>query len=196
MGPASIALAGASSIVGAMGQQYSAEAQANMYTYQAGISTLNQQIASRNADYARHTGEIQAQESGMKTAELVGEQKVGQAAGNLDVNRGSAVGVRQSQEAIGAEDQALIRSNAARTAYGYEIEAAKEGAQAGVYGMAATTSRQAGDINMFTTLLGGMSSVASKWTQASQSGMFGGGSGGSGGMGTDPTYSSYGFGST
>src|SRR5229473_3599962 len=170
--PASIAMIGmgtsaAGGIVGAIGSAFSGESNARMYEYQANVARMNQQIQKQNADYARSAGEVEAQQSGMKTRFMVGSQKAGQGASGLDVNRGSAVDVRTSQLQVGAEDQAIIRSNAARRAYGYEVEAAQSGAEVGIKGMAASGSRTAGWIGAAGSILGGASSVSSKWLQYS-----------------------------
>lgn len=158
-----MAASAAGGIVGAIGSLTSGEANANMYNYQAGIARMNANINKQNADYARAAGEVEAQEKGMHTRYVIGEQKVAQGAGNIDVNRGSAAEVRASQHEVGLEEQGIVRSNAARKAYGYEVEAAQAEAQSNVYGMASRQSRTAGRIGAVTSILGAASSVSSKW---------------------------------
>ena len=153
----------ARSIIGAMGSAYQGQAQANMYTYQAGVAQLNTTIEKQNADYARASGEVEAQQSGMKTRFQVGSERAAQGGSGLDVNTGSPLAVRESTQEVGAEDTAIVRSNAARRAYGYEVEAAQSTAQAGLDLMSATTAKTAGNIGAVSSLLGGAGSVASKW---------------------------------
>lgn len=168
-------LGGATSAVGSiMGGQ----SQASMYNYQAGIALMNQQIMKQNADYATAAGEVTAQESGMKTRTQMGQTIAQQGAGGLAVGSGSNARVVSSELALGQEDQALIRSNAARQAYGYEVEATKFGAQAQVDQLAASKSKTAGYLGAFSSLLGAAGSVSSKWLQASQLGILPGGSAG------------------
>src|SRR6266702_1104129 len=126
--PVSMAVVGggmaiAGGIVGAVGSITGGYAQRQMYQYQAGVARMNQQIALQNAAYERQAGETEAQISGMKTRFQVGETKVAQSGSGLDVNRGSAVGVRRSEQEIGAFNEQMIRANAARKAYGYETQA-------------------------------------------------------------------------
>lgn len=169
-------LAGAAGgIVTALGQQEQGQANANMYQYQAGVAQINAQINQQNAAWARDTGDVQAEESGLKTAGQIGETTVIQGASGIDVNTGSAVQTRQSETQIGQFDENVIRANAAKKAYGFEVESAKDVSQAGVYKQAATQSIQAGDVSMIGSLLGTASSVSSKWLQASTSGTFSGG---------------------
>lgn len=160
-------------ITGAIGSEYQGAAQSNMYGYQAGVAQINKQIAMQNADYERRVGEVKAQESGMKTGAVIAQTKTIQGASNLDVNRGSAADVRESEHAIGRQDQDIIRSNAARLAYGKEVEATQFESQSELYKMAQKTSKTAGHLGAISSILGGVSSVASKWTQAKSAGAFG-----------------------
>lgn len=159
--------------VSAFGSLMSGNAQSSAYTYQASLARMNEQIAKQNASYETASGEVQAQESGMKTRFQEGQTKVAQGASNLDVNSGTSSLVRTSEQEIGYQDQAIIRSNAARRAYGYNVEASQDEAQAQVDTMAAKNSKSAGVIGALSSVLGGAASVSSKWSSASTSGVFG-----------------------
>lgn len=156
-------------ITSAIGSKYTGEAKANMYQYQAGIAKLNEQIEKQNADYARKSGEVVASEVGAKAKQTMGLIKAGQGASNLDVNSGSTVGVRESQQEKGEFEQAVVRSNAARQAYGFETGALTQQANAGLAGMSAEASRTAGDLGATASIIGGVGSVASKWMMAGSS---------------------------
>jgi hypothetical protein len=158
-------------IFGAAGAREMGQAQANMYNYQAGIAMLNKQIAEQNARYAIASGEVEAQQSGMQTRYQIGASRAQQGASGLDVNRGSALAVRESEAEIGEQNQAIIRSNAQRTAYGFQTQAVQDQAQSQLYGMAAQQSIIAGNYGAMSSLLGAGASVASKWYQGSQYGM-------------------------
>ncbi len=171
--PASMAMAGggmgiAGGIVGAVGSITGGYAQQSMMKYQAGIAQMNKTIALQNAAYERKAGETEAQISGMKTRFQVGETKVAQSGSGLDVNRGSAVGVRRSEQEIGAFNEQMIRANAARKAYGYETQAAGEEAQSRLDLMAGKNAVIAGYFGAASSILGGGASAASKWSQAGQ----------------------------
>lgn len=157
-------------LVSAAGATAQAQAQANMYNYRAGLARLNKQINLQNADYERYVGEVEAQESGLKTRAEIGATKAAQAGSGLDVNRGSAADVRTSEIEIGQQNEAIIRASAARKAYGYEVEATQDEGQAQLYGMAATTAITTGNIQAATSLLSAGTSVAAKWSQARQVG--------------------------
>lgn len=168
------ALGGATS---AFGSIMGGQSQAAMYNYQAGIAQINQQIMQQSADYATAAGEVSAQESGMKTRAQIGQTIAQQGAGGLAVGGGSNARVVSSELALGQEDQALIRSNAARQAYGYEVQGVQDTAQSQLDTMAASKSQTAGLLGAAGSILGAAGSVSSKWLQASQTGIFGGGAG-------------------
>lgn len=167
-------------VVSAGGAIAGGQSQAAMYQYQAGVAQMNQQIMKQNADWAVASGEVSAQEKGMETRYKIGETIAQQGAGGLAIGSGSQGRVVDSERQLGQYDEALIRSNAARQAYGYEVEAAKFGAESQLDTMAASTSRTSGYLKAFGSLLGTAGSVSSKWLQAGQSGVFGGGGGPSG----------------
>lgn len=152
---------------------FGGEAKSDMYKYQAGVARINEQIAQQNADYARAAGEVEAQRSGMGTRFKIGQERVAQAASGIDAGRGSAVAVRASEQAIGQQDEAMIRANAARRAYGYQVEAVGKEAEARMAETSADAAKTEGYINAFGSLLGTASSVSSKWLQAKQYGVYG-----------------------
>jgi hypothetical protein len=162
----------AGSLTQAAGQEYTGEAQSQMYQYQAAVAQANAQIAKQNAAYDIAAGEVQAEQSGLQTRQQVGMTLAQQGAGNLDVNSGSTKDVRASEETVGEENQALIRNNAARAAYGEEVTAFQYTAQSTLDTSAAATSLVQGQIGATASILGGVSSVASKWSSGISSGVF------------------------
>ena len=70
-------------------------------------------------------------------------------------------------------DQGIVHTNAARGAYGYEVESAKFDAEAGADRAAASNAEESGMIGAMTSLLSGASSVSSKWMQGSSMGLWG-----------------------
>lgn len=171
----SMASSAAGAGVSAYGAYSQGQAQSAQYAYQSGIAQMNAQIAKQNADYAVAAGEVKAQESGMKTRFQIGETIAQQGAGGLAVGSGSNARVVSGELAVGQQDQAIIRSNAARTAYGYNVEAAAATAQGKLYSMASESAKTAGAISAAGSLISGAGSVSGKWLQATQAGIFGGG---------------------
>lgn len=163
--------------IGAAGSLMSGASQSNMYSYQAGMAEQNAEIQRKNAEYALRAGEVEQRQSGMKTAAQVGQIMAAQGSKGLDVNFGSAQLVRDSQRQIGLENQAIIAENASRRAYGYNVEAANQTAAASMYRSAAQGATVSGGLGALSSILGGISSVSSKWLQGSQLGLWGNGSG-------------------
>lgn len=146
---------------------------ANMYGYQAGIARMKQQIAEQNAGYALYAGDKEAAIAGMRGAAQQGKIIAQQGASNIDVGKGSARQVQDSQHLITQMDMEQIRENAARKSYGYAVEAAGDKAQAKMYDRAAFFSLAQIPSDMASTLMTGSTSVASKWLQSRQYGIYG-----------------------
>jgi hypothetical protein len=143
-----------------------------MYSYQAGIANLNKSIDLQNQEFAAQTGEQQAQSFGIQEGQQLGQIKAAQASSGFDVNSGSSAQVRASQRQIGSVDTAIIRSNAAKTAYNYELQGTVAGAQSSLYTMASTNAAQAGSLSAEASILGGAASVSNQWLQAGNVGLF------------------------
>jgi hypothetical protein len=165
--------------------------QANISDYQAGVAKVNKQIAEQNAAYAMSVGDVEAEMEGMKTRAGISQMWVHEGSSGIDVNSASFQDVRKSMTGIGQYSEAMIRANAAKVAYGYDVEAMQDEAQAGLYTYTAGVQRTqaanfmsaaglaeqaiplqqqayslagtAGDIGAVSSLLGGVGSVASKW---------------------------------
>src|SRR5262252_10255297 len=155
----------AGGITGAIGSVTQGNANAAMYNYQANLALVNAQIAKQNAAYELALGETQAQMSGMKTRAVISQTRATQGAGGLDVNSGTNVKVRESELQVGQFDEAMIRNNASRRAYGQEIQAFEDTAQSQLDQYAASNAKTAGEIGAASSILGGVGSFASKWTQ-------------------------------
>src|SRR6266568_3618358 len=87
--------------VAAYGAAQKGAADKAMYGYQAGVAQLNERIAKQNADYTREAGGTVAYQSGLKTGQIVAQQKVAQSASGVDVNTGSAAKVRADTLQLG-----------------------------------------------------------------------------------------------
>lgn len=162
----------AGGITQAAGAKAAGQAALQQNNYQAGVAEINQKIALQNADYARNQGEIQSVQYGIKSAQRQGAIRAGQGASGIDVNSGTAVDVRASQKLTSDMDLAQIRTNAAKTAYDFDAQAVGFENQAGLYRMAGANAVTASNYQATASILGTVSSVASKWTQGSQVGMF------------------------
>lgn len=161
------------SLFSAGGSIAAGEAQQQMNNYQASIAQMNAQVAKQNESYASNVGELNAQKSGLQTAQVEAQTKVAQSSSGLDVNSGSAKAVQLSQAKVGQMNVDQIRSSAAKTAYDYDVQSAGFADQANLYRMAGTNAAAAGEIGAVSSIIGGASSVATQWSKASQTGLFG-----------------------
>lgn len=157
----------AGGVTSAMGAKYAGEAKGRMYDYQAGLAEINKKIELGNAEYARSKGEVDASIVGVKGRQQMGLIKSAQGASGVDANSGSSEQVRDSQRGATQFDESMVRSNAARVAYGHEIAALGKQGDVDMAKMGAETSRTTGDIQATASILGTVGSVASKWYQAS-----------------------------
>lgn len=156
-----IGLAGGA--ITAAGKLEQGQAGAEAASYQAQVAANNAVIARRNALTDIQAGEVAAVNTGLKTRAMVGAEKAGQGAGGIDVNTGSAVGVRAGTEEMGLLDALTVRSNSAKEAYAQQVKATSDTAQSQLDTMTAKQSEQAGEIGAAGSLLSSASTVGSKF---------------------------------
>jgi len=155
------------SVIGqANSAQAQASAQAGQANYMAQVARNNQMLAERNAALVTQQGEIDAQKKQLEVGQVEGKQRAALASQGGDVNSGSPLDILGDTARAGYTDVATIRSNAAYAAYGYKVQGAGFGGQAGLYGSAATNATNSLSTLPFgvgSSLLGGASSIADKW---------------------------------
>lgn len=156
----------------AFGAERSGAAQQQMYNYQAQVAQINAQIDKQNAEYALNRGEQEAQQYGLRAGQQRGQIIANQGASNIAIGSGSAASVVQSQGLLTRMDLTQIRSNAAKTAYDYDVRATTDTNQATLDVLAGKNAEAAGDINAASSILGTVGSVSSKWLQGKSVGMF------------------------
>jgi len=138
--------------------------------------TLQREVSESEAgltDYNAAVAELQAKDAVERGAEeesrfrttvrgMVGTQRVGFAAGNIDVGYGSAVDVQADAAYLGELDALTIRTNAAREAWGYNV-------QGGDLRQRALIMRQEGKNLEEMARLGAMGTRAASGAQATAS---------------------------
>lgn len=159
-------------LTSAFGASQKGAADSAMYGYQASVARMNQQIAIQNAGYAQVAGGSASLQAGLKAGANKAAIRVAQSGSGINLNSGSAKQVQEDTTKLAVMDQNTIRTNYARRAYGYLSEGANKGAEAEGNMMAASNAEKAGDINAVSSILGGASSVSSKWLQGNQMGMW------------------------
>jgi hypothetical protein len=151
----------------AYGSYQGGQAQSKYYQYQAGVNNALAGVAQQNANWDFASGEVKAQQAGLVSRAAAGRETVSAGARNIGMG-GSTAQVLASQHAIGAENQAVLRADAAHAAYGEEVQAAERTATAGADVFAGRTAIAAGDIGALGSIASGVGSVAGKWYTASQ----------------------------
>ena len=168
-------MSAAGGIVGAIGAESQGKATKAADQYQAAILRQNAQLSQQKGEMVTEAGEAAAGKQGLATRANVGQIKAAEGASNIDVNSGSAVKVHQSATELGMLDALTIRSNAARAAYGYQVEAQGQEEQATLEEAAGQYAGTAGDIAAVSSLLSGASSAGNQYARWSQ--LSGGGGG-------------------
>lgn len=142
--------------ISAIGSEESGNAAAAASKYNSQVASENAQIATQNASMAGAAGEAQVGAEAQKTRSTVGAIKAAQAANGLDVNSGSAVDVRSSASELGELSAINIRSNAARTAYGYQTQSVSDTAQSKLDTFDASQQKLAGEVGAAGGTLSGV----------------------------------------
>lgn len=168
MGMLGAGLSLAGGVVGAVGAEQNAKATSEADFYQSQILQQNAQLAEQKAQFATEEGGAEAERKELATKANVGQIKAAQGASNIDVNSGSSVKVQRSAAELGALDAVTLRSNAARAAYGYQVQALSDTEQAGLEATSAANAKTAGNIQAISSLIGGASSAGSQYAQWSQ----------------------------
>ncbi|WP_026601483.1 virion core protein, T7 gp14 family [Methylomonas sp. 11b] len=108
-----------------------ASAQKKAANYQAQVDANNAKIAAWNRSDALQRGEIDAQNAMREQSQLVGRQRAALAANGVDVTQGSALDLLASTQFLGQQEVNTIQSNAAREAWGYDVQGSNYQSSAG-----------------------------------------------------------------
>lgn len=163
-----MASSAAASLTGAVGSLTTGNANGQAAQYQAAVARNNEVVAKQNSDFALSAGRRQEEAQRLKTAQVIGMQRAQLAHSGIDIGSGSALRLQEDTARVGELDALTIRNNAARAAYGYEVQASDFGANAGMLDRTAKNARTAGAIGAFTSIVGGAGSVSDKWLRWKQ----------------------------
>ena len=140
------------SVMGAMQNAAAAKASAD---YQAKVAQGNEAIAAQNATYTAAEGEANAAIQDQKTRAAIGTEIAAEGSSGVDVNGASSSALRTSTAELGQLDANTIRSNAARQAYGYEVQASGFQNNASADTATGQNAQTAGNISGAAGLLSG-----------------------------------------
>lgn len=144
------------------GRQAREQGQANQAAAesQAQLSDYNASVAELQATDAEQRGDEEANKYRAGVRSIIGEQRTGLAASGVEVGSGSALDVQADAAFLGELDALTVKTNAAREAWGFKVQATdlrkraeitrREGAYAAAAGEDAA---RAGKIQAGTTLL-------------------------------------------
>jgi hypothetical protein len=131
----------------------------------AQVARNNQLTADRNATLALQQGQVQEDRQRLKTAQQLGSQRAALAAQGGDVNTGSNLDLLGDTARVGESDVRAIRSSAAQQAYGYQVQGANADGQASLYSANAANTMANLPYGIGSSLLGGASSLADRWSR-------------------------------
>lgn len=112
--PIGMALVGG--MMGAQSATQQGEFQSSMLNQDAGFKR-------RTAQEVLNAGDTSADWQRVRTGQAIGTQRSAQAANGIDVNSGSAAQLQDDTAMLGELDALTIQNNAAREAYGYQVQA-------------------------------------------------------------------------
>jgi len=133
------------------------------YDMQAQVEQSNAAYAEQQARDALDRGQEAVRNKRLETRQLKGTQRATLAANGVDLSQGSALNILTDTDLMGAHDAEVLRMNAAREAYGHEVQAGNDRANAALYGYRSSAENPA--LAAGTTLLTGAGSVAKQWYQ-------------------------------
>ena len=168
-------LAGAGAVMKVVGdvkagnaQKAAGEAQQAAANSQADLADYNATVADAQAKDAIDRGTLDENRFRTGVKSMIGSQRAGFTSGNVDVSTGSAVDVQADTAHQGELDALTIRTNAARAAWGYQVQAtdlrtsATIARKTGVYAaQAGAAAQSASDFSAAGTILGTSSSLLS-----------------------------------
>jgi hypothetical protein len=155
-----------------LGAGMSAEGQMQSANYNAQVARNNQITANQNASIALQEGQTAEEKQRLQSGAQLSKISADLAAEGVNPNEGSALNVEASKAEMGELDAQTIRYNANLTARNLKYQAAQ-------YGSAAQLDQSQGLYGAMSSILGGASSVSSKWLTYQQIGVPGFGAPGS-----------------
>jgi hypothetical protein len=169
---ASLAAAAAGAAVSAVGAHQQGVAAQQQAAYQAAVARNNQVLAEQAANDATAKGRVLEQQKRQQVAQQEGMVRAVAGASGFDENSGSPLRIQESVAQVGEEDAQIIRNNAAREAYGYRTQGMNYAAQAGLDEAEGRNAATAGNLGAFSSIIGGASTVSSRWTQFNKEGVW------------------------
>jgi len=171
MAQASTAMNAGGAVSSAVGAYYGASMQKQNLKFSAAMSDINARVAELGAQSALMQGQSEVAKLTMQAGQLKSRQRTALAANGVDLGVGNAAEIQASTDMMKEIDANTLKSNALRSAWGYQNQAMNYRNQA-VFDRA-TASGIKPYMSAATTLLGDSGQVASQWYSLQKQGAFG-----------------------
>jgi uncharacterized protein YcbX len=133
--------------------------------YSGAIADRNAGLADAQAADALSRGEQMVGRIRQGTRQLVGAQRAAMAAQGIDVNSGTPLDLQGDSNTLSAFDQLTAKNNAAREAWGFNVDAANQRAAGANARLAGENEGKALTAKSYSTLLTGSAGLADQWRQ-------------------------------
>ncbi len=117
-----VGVAAASAGMSAYSASEQADASKKAANYQAQVAANNAKIAQYQRSSAIQQGEVDAQTAMRQQAQTLSAQRAALASNGVDLTEGSSQDLLATTKFLGAADVNTIQSNAARQAWGYDVQ--------------------------------------------------------------------------
>jgi hypothetical protein len=159
------ALTAVGTVVSMAAANQQSKAQAAVYNSQAEANEQNAKIAQQQAKDAIQRGQVEEDQQRQKAARIKAQQQAQFAASGVDSTSGSALDVLTDTMYLSELDAANIRYNAGQEAFGHNQQANNYLFQARSDRAAASNTRKAGRMQMFSTLISGATTMADRFNK-------------------------------
>lgn len=163
-GTATIMLTGARAANVAIGQERQAGASEAQGNFEAAQNTRNATLAATEATSATQEGELEAHQAKVAGRVGIGQNRASYGAQGVDISTGSAVDVQANTARMSALDVQMIQNNAARKAWGYNVESQSYAEQATLAKLRGDNTAAGLRSQAASTLLTGVSQMYSEYT--------------------------------
>jgi hypothetical protein len=171
-----VATAVASAVMQGIQAKNAAQAERNAAEFNAQVANNNAVIDAQQRSSTLQQGEAEAHKSMRDQAQMIGAQRAQMAANGIDLTQGSAQDLLASTKFLGGIDVNTIQSNAARQAWGYEVQGMND-RSAGImekWKADSINPTQIGAMAAGQSLLSSASSAASAYAGSKGGGKIGG----------------------
>ena len=153
-------------LMGTIGSYNQSKASKASFEYQAAVERNNAVLAQQQSADAIRRGQSAEGNARLRAAQTMGAQRARLAANGVALDEGSALNLLQDTEYMSGVDALTIRDNAAREAWGFQVQGQNATNNAQLLATRAGNERPA--LSLAAGLLSGAGSVADGWMRRKQ----------------------------